>query len=62
MTDIKLPGDVLSTFTGLGAYYSNGDDIQRRGVQVDVEVHPTIKAIREGRDEYVEKAIEILNE
>lgn len=62
MTDIKLPGDVLSTFTGLGAYYSNGDDIQRSGVQIDVEVHPTIKAIREGRDEYVEKAIEILNE
>lgn len=47
--------------SGLGVFYADGTETQRIGVKVDVEVRPTIKGIREGRDEVLEAAKEYLN-
>lgn len=56
-----LPGGVRTCITALGIYYPDGTEIQRVGIVPDIEVKPTIKGIREGRDEVLEKAIELIN-
>ena len=48
--------------SGLGVYYPDGTETQRVGVRVDVKVNRTIKGTQEGRDEILEKAIEIINQ
>jgi len=48
--------------SGLGVYYPDGTETQRVGVKVDIKVNRTIKGVQEGRDEILEKAIEILNQ
>ena len=46
--------------SGIGVYYPNGQETQRVGIISNIEVTPTIKGIREGRDELLEKAIELI--
>lgn len=59
---IRLPGMEVM-FTGMGVYYPDGRETQRIGILPDIEVTPTIKGVREGRDEVLEKAIRfILND
>lgn len=48
-------------YSALGVYYPDGTETQRVGVKIDIEVKPTIEGIRQGRDEVLEKAIEIAN-
>ena len=57
---ITLPGDVKTIITGNGIYYPDGSEAQRVGIALDMEVKPTIQGIKEGRDELLEKAIEII--
>lgn len=57
---IGLPAETGLMFTGLGVYYPDGSETQRVGILPDIEVKPTIKGIREGRDELLEKAIEYI--
>lgn len=59
---IVLPGNVNTMITGIGVYYPDGRETQRVGIALDMEVKPTIRGIIEGRDELLEKAIEIINE
>lgn len=46
--------------TGLGVYYPDKSETQRVGLKPDIYVKPTIQGIREGRDELVEKAVELI--
>lgn len=46
--------------TGLGIYYPDGRETQRIGIEPDIIVRPTIEGIREGRDEVMEKALEVI--
>jgi C-terminal processing protease CtpA/Prc len=48
--------------SGIGIYYPDGKETQRIGIVPDIELKPTIKGIKEGRDEVLEKALEIINE
>ncbi len=57
---IVLPGGIATRISGLGVYYPDGRETQRVGILPDVVVRPTIKGIREGRDEVLEKAIEVI--
>jgi C-terminal processing protease CtpA/Prc len=57
---IPLPGGLKTGISGIGAYYPDGRETQRIGIVPDIEVKPTIQGIREGRDELLEKAIEII--
>jgi hypothetical protein len=36
-------------------------ETQRKGIRIDMEVIPTIEGIAKGKDELLEKAIEIIN-
>ncbi|MBR4135124.1 MAG: peptidase S41 [Bacteroidales bacterium] len=59
---IRLPGGVCSYFSGIGIYYPDGTETQRVGIIPDIYVWPTVKGVREGRDELLEKALEWLKE
>jgi len=60
VSQIFLPGGIASAFSGLGVYYPDWSQTQRVGVRIDIPVHQTIKGIREGRDEYLEAALKLL--
>lgn len=62
VVDIRLPGGVCSYFSGIGIYYPDGTETQRVGIIPDIYVWPTVKGIREGRDELLEKALEWLSD
>ena len=62
LTFIALPGGVGTGISGIGVYYPDGRETQRVGIIPDVEIKPTIKGFREGRDEVLEKAILWINE
>jgi C-terminal processing protease CtpA/Prc len=57
---ILLPGGLRTMISGIGIYYPNGGETQRIGIVPDIEVKPTIEGIRNGRDELLEKAIQII--
>lgn len=57
---IPLPGNIQTKMSGIGVYYPDGRETQRVGIVPDIEVKPTIKGISEGRDEVLEKAIELI--
>lgn len=57
---IMLPGGLKTSISGIGVYYPNGDETQRIGIIPDIEVLPTIEGIRQGKDELIEKAIEVI--
>jgi hypothetical protein len=56
-----LPGGISTMISGIGVYYPDGKETQRVGIIPQIVVKPTIKGITEGRDEPLEKAIEIIN-
>lgn len=62
ISEIVLPGGIITYISGLGVYYPDGSETQEIGIAPDVRVNPTIKGIKEGRDEIIEKAIEIINQ
>lgn len=57
---IMLPGGLRTMISGIGVNYPNGGETQRIGIVPDIEVNPTIEGIRQGKDELLEKAIEII--
>lgn len=57
---ITLPGGFKTYMTGLGIYYPDGRETQRIGIVPDVVVQPTIGGIRAGKDEVMEKALELI--
>ncbi|MGA8028346.1 MAG: S41 family peptidase [Bryobacteraceae bacterium] len=58
VTNFVIPGGITISFSGNDVRHANGGKLQRLGLQPAVSVSPTIKGIREGRDEVLEKAIE----
>lgn len=60
ISEIILPGGLITYISGNGVYYPDGKETQRTGIIPDIEVKPSIKGIREGRDGLLEKAIEFI--
>ena len=60
VTSVGLPGGLLVNFTGHDVRHGDGRQLQRVGIQPHIKVEPTIKGIREGKDEVLESAIEFL--
>ena len=60
VSQFYLPGGISTMVSGIGVYYPDGRETQRVGIIPDVVVKPTIKGIREGKDEVLEKAIELI--
>lgn len=62
VSSICLPGGLFTRISGVGIYYPDGTETQRVGIIPDVIMKPSIEGIKQGRDELLEKAIEIMNE
>ena len=52
-------GGFKTGFSGIGIFYPDFTETQRKGVRIDIEVKPTILGIKQGRDEVLEKAIKV---
>ncbi|CEP90297.1 carboxyl-terminal protease [[Clostridium] sordellii] len=61
VANFSLPGGVSTLITGIGIYNSDKSQTQRVGIKPDIYIEPTIQGVKEGRDEILEKAIEIIN-
>ncbi len=61
VASFSLPGGVNTLITGVGIYNPDKSQTQRVGIKPDIYIEPTIQGIKEGRDELLEKAIEIIN-
>lgn len=62
VSDVTLVGGHQTYITGIGVFYPDGRETQRIGIVPDIEVLPTLKGIKEGRDEVLEKALQVLKE
>lgn len=61
VASFSLPGGVNTLITGVGIYNPDKSQTQRVGIKPDIYIEPTIQGVKEGRDELLEKAIEIIN-
>jgi C-terminal processing protease CtpA/Prc len=59
VNSIYLPGKYTIRFTGLKVYKHDGSRHHGVGILPNVYVTKTIKGITEGRDEFLEKALEL---
>jgi hypothetical protein len=60
ISPILLPGNISTFISGIDVLYPNGTETQRRGVKIDVGTKPTIQSIKDGRDEPLEKAKQLI--
>jgi C-terminal processing protease CtpA/Prc len=58
---IILPGNLKTRITGYGVFYPDGKQTQRVGIVPDIIISPTIEGIKNGKDEVLDMAIEIIN-
>lgn len=62
VSQIYLPSGISTMISGLGVYYPDGKETQRIGIVPDFELKPTVQGIKNGEDELLNKAIEIINQ
>ena len=62
VTRLELVGGHPTMISGIGVFYPDGRETQRIGMVPDVKIRPTIKGMQEGKDEVLEKAIEIIHQ
>jgi len=58
---IKMVGGFKTAISGIGIFYPDKTETQRKGVKIDIEIKPTIQGIINGKDEVLERAIEYIN-
>lgn len=56
----NLPGEIEISWTGMKIVKHDGSQLFGKGILPDVYVQKTVQGIKEGRDEFLEKAIEIV--
>ena len=61
VSQFTLPGGINTMISGIGVYYPDGKETQQIGIIPDIMIKPTIKGIKQDRDELLEKAIELIN-
>ncbi|MDU5140976.1 MAG: S41 family peptidase [Paenibacillus dendritiformis] len=61
INNMNLPGGIDVRWTGMRVLKHDGSQHHLVGIQPTVPVKRTIKELREGRDIYMEKAIEVIN-
>lgn len=61
VSEILLPGGLVTMISGIGVYYPDGSETQRIGIAPDIFIEPTIEGIKNKRDELLEKAIEFIH-
>ncbi|WP_231459917.1 S41 family peptidase [Pedobacter sp. Leaf132] len=58
---IVLPGGIFTMISSRGIFYPDNTPTQGPGIKIDIVVKPTIKGIRDGKDELLDKAINLLS-
>jgi C-terminal processing protease CtpA/Prc len=61
ISTFETVGGYKTVITGIGIFYPDNTETQRKGVKIDIEVKPTVQGIIDGKDEVLEKAIEFVN-
>lgn len=61
VSEIYLPGNLKTWISGVGVYYPDGKETQRVGIVPDIIIERTIDGVIKGKDEVLEKAVQILN-
>ncbi|SEJ04895.1 Peptidase family S41 [Dyadobacter sp. SG02] len=61
VSPIVLPGGIGTGISGIGIYYPDGRETQQIGIVPQVKVEPTIRGIAAGRDEPLEKALQLIH-
>jgi len=56
-----LVGGIRTMISGIGVFYPDGTGTQRVGIVPDEVVKPTIEGIKKGKDEVLDRAIEIID-
>lgn len=59
ITTVAIPGGYKVWFSGLGILYPDGTETQRKGIKVDVIAKPTLKGMKEGKDEVLDAALQV---
>ncbi len=62
VTRTILPGGYKIAFSGLGIYFPDGTETQRKGIPIDIEVKYTVADVIQNRDPLLAKAIEFANQ
>ncbi|WP_412468058.1 S41 family peptidase [Pedobacter sp. KLB.chiD] len=62
VTRTILPGNYKINFSGLGIYFPNGAETQRKGIPIDIEVHDTLKDVIHDDDPVLKRAIEFVKQ
>lgn len=62
VSTLFLPGGISTMISGIGVYYPDKKETQRTGVKIDMVVKPTLKGYKEGKDELLEKAVQLIRE
>ncbi len=62
ITNFTLPGGFRVIFTGHDVRHADGRQLQRVGLEPHVRVAPTLRGLREGKDEVLERAVRYVNE
>ncbi len=57
VSPIPLPGGLRAMISGIGVFYPDKAPTQRVGIVPDIVATPTIRGLREGRDEVLEAAV-----
>jgi hypothetical protein len=60
VNEFAVPGGVTIRFSARDVRHANGGKLQRLGLQPSVSASPTIKGVRDGRDEVLDKTLEYL--
>jgi C-terminal processing protease CtpA/Prc len=60
VSHILLPCGLETMISGIGVFWPDGRPTQRAGIVPDIEAHPTLAGVREGRDEVLEAALQAL--
>ncbi len=59
---IEMVGGFKTAISGIGIFYPDRRETQRKGVKIDVEINPTLQGILDGKDEVLDKAIEFASD
>jgi C-terminal processing protease CtpA/Prc len=62
ITSLLLPGGIAVTFSGQDVRHADGRPLQRVGLVPRVEARPTLRGVRAGKDEVLERALKYLRE
>ncbi|PKM93507.1 MAG: hypothetical protein CVU84_15115 [Firmicutes bacterium HGW-Firmicutes-1] len=58
----SLPGGIETAITGVGIYHPDKSETQRVGLEPDIYIEPTIIGIKKGRDELIEKDVDLIKQ